>query len=72
MPMYQYRLINQGEVLATQVEEVPDDHTAIDEALDGMDPLELARDGRPATWVEAKHIYPDGRVSAHVVGAYEH
>ena len=72
MPMYHYTLIYQGEIIREQDQEVQDDHAAVNEALDRMDPLSQARDGDRAMWVEVKHLWPSGLTSAHTVGAYEH
>ena len=54
-----FSLIHLGRMLSQQEKEYDGSEEANmreveDDQLDGMDPLELARKGEPATWIEAK------------------
>ena len=63
MPMYRFTLVDCGQVIGTQDQELPDDQAAMDEAyghdpasrqaaVNPLDPLAAAGAGLPARWVE--------------------
>lgn len=70
MPMYQMTLIGKAAVMAQQDVELNDDESAENEMFDGMDPLQMAREGKPVTWVEARYIHPVKGVRNYPVGSF--
>lgn len=70
MPMYKMTLIGRGGYVAAQNVELTDDEAAVNETLDGMDPLQLARSGKPVTWIECRFIHPVEGVRKYPVGSF--